>query len=276
MIPEVASNREAWSRLSEEHYQYFKDRIRRGEHRLNAYIEEEIGDRLAGKRVLHLQCNTGADTLLLAQKAQWVTGVDLAPENVACASRMASELGCRNVGFVASDIQNLSRVHTEAYDVVFTSEGVLGWLPELHSWADTIRRSLRNGGYLYLFDSHPFFLSLDESRLAQEEYRIKYPYFGHQPDVDDSIGGYATPAKQGVKSYFWMHTFSEIFNSLLQSGLQIEYLHEFPENFYDSGQMQPSDKPGLFCYAYNTGKYPMSFSLKAVYPGDRASPSQGR
>lgn len=59
----------------------------------------------------------------------------------------------------------LTEIHNEKYDVVFTSEGVLGWLPDLDIWARTIRKLLNETGYLYVFDSHPFFLSLDESKL---------------------------------------------------------------------------------------------------------------
>lgn len=78
------------------------------------------------------------------------------------------------------------------YDVAFTSEGVLGWLPDLRVWARHIRARLRPGGFLYVFDSHPFQLMFDESKLKDDVYDLRYPYFGREPDVDDSIGGYAS------------------------------------------------------------------------------------
>ena len=223
---------------------------------------------MSGKEIIHLQCNTGADTLTLANTAKSVLGVDFVPDNIFFANKLADDLGYKNVKFMESDILTLSKIHREKYDIVFTTEGVLGWLPDLHTWADTIRGLLKDDGYLYVFDSHPFFLCFDESKLDKEIYEIKYPYFGKEPDVNGSIGGYACEPKNGVKAYFWMHTVSEIINSLTNAGMHIEFFNEYTENFYDSGNMKLSSaKKGLFTYPHNTDKYPMSFSLKAsVYP----------
>lgn len=263
-MKEIDSNKEAWSRISEDHYNTFKSVLEKGNHRLNCYIQNELGD-VTGKKIIHLQCNTGADTIVLAQMgAQKVTGVDLVPENIVYAQKLASDLHVSNVDFIESDIMTLSQIHNSKYDIVFTSEGVLGWLPDLNVWAKTIRSLLNNDGFLYVFDSHPFFLSFDESKLSREVYEIKYPYFGKEPDVDDSIGGYASERKHGVKAYFWMHPVSEIINVLTSAGLHIEYFNEFTENYFDSGDMEQIKGKGLYRYKYNTNNYPMSFSLKAT------------
>lgn len=262
-LKEIESNKDAWSKIAENHYHYFKNALIEGNYQLNAFIKEELGD-LSKKKVIHLQCNTGADTLVLAKTAKCVTGVDLVPENIYYAQKLATELGIENVDFIESDIMKLTEIHNEKYDVVFTSEGVLGWLPDLTIWARTIKKLLNQTGYLYVFDSHPFFLSLDESKLDKEIYDIKYPYFRKYPDEDNSIGGYACEAKHGVKTYFWMHTLSDIINSLTEAGMHIEFLNEYAENFYNSGNMRFSKKNRLYKYDYNTDKYPMSFSLKAT------------
>ncbi len=261
-MKEIDSNQAAWATLSKDHYHFYLRLLQDGKLRLNAHIDEELGD-LSDKTVLHLQCNTGADTMLLARRCAHVTGVDLVPQNIACARRMAEALKIVNADFVQSDVMRLDEAPLGQYDVVFTSEGVLGWLPDLRVWARNIRARLRPGGFLYVFDSHPFEMMFDEAKLKDDIYDIRYPYFGHEPDVDDGIGGYASERKSGVKAYFWMHTFSEIIGSLLESGLQLEWLHEFPENFFDIGEMRPAALPGLYEYPCNTGRYPMSFSLKA-------------
>lgn len=261
-MKEIEANKRAWAQLSREHYETFKKAYEAGEYALNAYIQEEVGD-LKGKKLLHLQCNTGADSIALSRMGAQVLGVDLVPENIFYARKLAKELDASNVQFLESDIMELSEKLHETYDVVFTSEGVLGWLPDLGIWARTIRKLLRETGYLYVFDSHPFFLSFDEAKLSREEYEIRYPYFGREPDEDDCIGGYASEVKQGEKSYFWMHPVSEILNSLIGAGLHIEFFHEFPENFYDSGGMELLKEKRLYAYPYNREKYPISFSLKA-------------
>lgn len=266
-MKEIESNKEAWGKIAEDHYRAFKQAFGKGTHRLNEYIEKELGD-ISSKRIIHLQCNTGADTILLARKAVHATGVDLVPENIRFADKMARELGVGNVDFIESDIMTLSEIHREKYDVVFTSEGVLGWLPDLGVWARTIRQLLKDDGFVYVFDSHPFALMFDEEKLPRQEYDIRYPYFSERPDAGDSIGGYVSEVKQGVKAYFWMHTVSDIVNSLSGAGLHIEFFNEFPENFYDAGGMEPAGKSGLYRFGFNTDKFPMSFSLKAtVVPG---------
>jgi hypothetical protein len=122
---------------------------------------------------------------------------------------------------------------------------------------------LKDGGVFYVFDLHPLSLMFDTDKLAEKETVIKYPYFDKTPDEDDSIGGYAGEPVTGVKSYAWMYEVSDIINSLAAAGLRVEYFNEYPENFFaDAGREYIGD--GLYNYAYNKDKFPMSFSLKAT------------
>jgi SAM-dependent methyltransferase len=210
-----------------------------------------------------LQCNTGADTILLARMGVSAVGVDLVPDNIRYAKKMAEDLRVTNVDFIESDIMELMDKHNEKYDVVFVSEGAVGWLPDLRKWGKTIRHLLRDDGFFYVFDSHPFYLAFDEKKLGEEIYDIKYPYFGKTPDVDDSIGGYASEPKTGVQAYFWMYTVSDLINCLTDAGLHIEFFHEFPELYFSEGGMEPVGDRGVYNYAFNNNKFPMSFSLKA-------------
>ena len=262
-MKEINANKEAWSLLSEDHYNTYRKLLLEGRYILNVHIERELGS-IEGKELIHLQCNTGADSMVLARKGAHVTGVDLVPDNIFYARKLASDLNIGDIRFIESDIMKLSDIHQDTYDVVFTSEGVLGWLPDLNIWAHTIRKLLRDDGFLYVYDSHPFFLAMDEEKLRRAEYDIKYPYFGKSPDADDYIGGYASERKYGVTNYFWMHTVSDIINALASAGLHIEFFNEFPDNFFDSGDMVADPENELFYYEYNRDKYPMSFSLKAT------------
>ena len=261
-MKEIESNKNAWSKVSEEHYYVFKEALKRGNHKLNKYIESELGN-LQGKKIIHLQCNTGADTILLARMGESATGVDLVPENILYARKIAKDLNVENVDFIESDIMTLMEKHNEKYDVVFVSEGAIGWLPDLDKWAKTIRHLLKEDGFFYVFDAHPFFLTMDEEKLANAVMDIKYPYFSKEPDVDETIGGYASETKYGVKAYFWSYTVSALINSLTSVGLHINFFNEFRENFFDAGgQIEVGN--GLYNYDYNDDKFPMSFSLKAT------------
>ncbi len=262
-MKEIENNKIAWSALSKDHYCYFREQLSSGNYDLNAHIRRELGD-LSGKKIIHLQCNTGADTICLAKRAKDVTGVDLVPENIYYAKKLSKDLGVENARFLEADLMELSQIHKEQYDVVFTSEGVLGWLPDLDVWAKTVRGLLRDDGFFYLFECHPFFDILDGSLLKEGKFDIKYPYFGKEPEEDDVIGGYASEAKKTVTSYYWTHTLSEIINALLKAGLQLEFFNEYPENCFDLGGMEFDPNTRLYSYPNNREKYPMSFSLKAT------------
>lgn len=263
-MKEIDANRKAWGLLSQEHYETFSRSFREEKPALNAHIRNELGD-IRGRKVLHLQCNTGADSVLLARLGARVTGVDLVPKNIHYATKMAQELGVRDIRFIASDVLKLTKVHKEKYDIVFTSEGVLGWLPDLLAWGKTVRALLEEDGFLYVFDSHPFFMMFDETRIGKEEYLIKYPYFDHEADLEESIGGYAAKVRYGVEAWFWMHKVTDLVDAVSQNGMHLEYFHEFPENFSDFGgdmEYLPGEK--LYAYPHNKDKYPMTYSLKAT------------
>jgi len=261
-MKEIESNKYAWSQISEDHYIHYKNLLLEEKHQLNPYIINEIGD-LSKKKIIHLQCNTGADTILLARMGANTVGVDLVPENIKFATKLATELNINNISFIESDIMELMDKHNEKYDVVFVSEGAIGWLPDLKKWGKTIRHLLNDDGFFYVFDNHPFFLMLDEVKLSKGIFDVKYPYFGKKPDMDYSIGGYATESKQGVEAFFWMYTISDLINSLTSEGLHIEYFNEYKENFYDAGGCN-SINNGLFNYDFNYDLFPISFSMKAT------------
>jgi len=153
--------------------------------------------------------------------------------------------------------------HNDKYDVVFVSEGAIGWLPDLKKWGKTIRHLLKDDGFFYIFDSHPIYLMFDEEELSKNITKIKYPYFKKSPDIDNSIGGYASDTKHGVETYFWMYKTSDVINELISAGMHIEFFNEFQGNYWDAGGCTRVES-GLYNYDFNNGLFPMSFSLKAV------------
>lgn len=261
MMREIAANRKAWSLLAKDHYETYRQRLRENRSTLSEIIHRELGD-IKGKTLIHLQCNVGADTISLARMGAVATGVDLAPENIRYARRLANEFGITNATFIEADMMEFMDLHDKTYDVVFTSEGVICWLPNLARWAKTIRHLLRDDGFLYVLDSHPFYMVFDEDRLKARELVIKYPYFIKRPDKSSTIGGYASEPKAG-ENYAWMYTVSEVLNSLIGAGLCVEYLNEYDTLFFDAGGMEKAES-GQYCYPDMRGQLPFTFSLKAT------------
>lgn len=257
----IEANKHAWGLLSEDHYNHFKTKFSENSYDLNPIVKKEIGD-ITGKKVLHLQCNTGADTIMLAKMGATVTGIDLVPDNVHFAKELAKDLGVTNVDFIESDIMDLMDNHEGKYDIVFTSDGAIGWLPDLNKWGKTIRYFLKDDGFFYVHDGHPFLLSFDEEKIKKGVLDLKYPYFDNEADVSSMIGGYASETKE-AKNYFWMYTLSKLINALSQADLFIEYMKEYDRCASGMGGTK-KDEDNLFYYPELEGKLPLVFSLKAT------------
>ncbi|WP_206307047.1 class I SAM-dependent methyltransferase [Streptomyces sp. F001] len=69
---------------------------------LKGFETAEVGD-VRGKRLIHLQCHFGRDTLSWAARGAQVTGLDFSPPEIEAASRLATELGI-DARFLTADV----------------------------------------------------------------------------------------------------------------------------------------------------------------------------
>ncbi len=257
----IEANKNSWATLAKEHYESFKTILSENKSTLSQTQIQELGD-IKGKTVIHLQCNTGADSISLARMGAKVTGVDLVPENIHYAQKLADDFGIRDARFIESNVLEIMEKHNEKYDIVYTTEGVLYWLDDLDLWARNVRHLLADKGFLYVLDTHPLLQVWDEDKLP--DLAVKYPYFRKTVDKDEWLGGYACEPKKAV-NYTWMYTIGDIVNALSQSGLHIEWFHEFDWLFYkESAEKQIKDENGNWVFPELKGKLPFTFSLKAT------------
>lgn len=268
----LAANRrlwDAWTRINVPSAFYDVASFRDGTDpiRLSDYEREEIGA-VAGKTLLHLQCHFGLDTLSWARLGAAVTGVDFSDEAVAAARGLAAELDLP-ARFVRSDVYDLPSVLDETFDVVYTSKGVLGWLPDIRRWAEIVSRCVRPGGIFYVTEIHPVALAFADEGVGPGELRLGYPYWTHaEPIRIEPKGSYAdrTAPTDGLVEYAWDHSLGEIVSALIDAGLRIEFLHEFdfvewPLPFLVEGA------DGRFRLPPDAGgELPLFFSLRASKP----------
>src|ERR1700676_5380520 len=102
-------NQEWWNEAARVHAQgnvYLMKEFKEGLNKLHPLDRKEVGD-VAGKKLLHLQCHFGMDTLSWARLGAQVTGVDFADKAIAIAKDLSQELHI-NATFVCSDIYHLS------------------------------------------------------------------------------------------------------------------------------------------------------------------------
>jgi SAM-dependent methyltransferase len=204
------------------------------------------------------------DSLSWARRGACVTAVDFSGEAITQARSLSEETGIP-ADFVCSNIYDLPAVLKGKFDIVYTSAGVLCWLPDLKKWAEIISHFLKPGGFFYILEGHPFMMVFDDSRDAKEP-KVKHSYF-HTPEPTEwePEGDYADPdAVVTHSSYEWTHDMGDIINSLISSGLRIEFLHEFPIAFYRWFPYLKQDEEGW--WRLEGDKLPLIFTLKATKP----------
>lgn len=225
----------------------------------------ELGD-VSGKSLLHLQCHFGLDTMSWARRGASVTGVDFSPEAIRLARLLAAELNL-DAKFVESNIYDLPNAIDEKFDVVFTSYGVLGWLPDINGWAEVVSQFLKPGGTFYIVEFHPFANVFDDNKDVTD-LRVHYSYFHKDEPMifePQGQGSYASgSAKVTTTEYSWHHTIGDIVSALVSSGLRIKFLHEFPKTVYKQLPFAEKHDDGFWRLKGHEDDIPLIFSLKAT------------
>ncbi|MEO7923438.1 MAG: class I SAM-dependent methyltransferase [Chitinophagaceae bacterium] len=268
------ANRTLWNQRTAVHKDssfYNLAGFKAGETVLTPIELNELGD-VEGKKMLHLQCHFGMDSLDWARRGAIVTGVDLSDEAIKEAKLLNDELGlnasfiCCNVydlhpqSIALSKLSPLGGDAEGAFDIVFTSYGTVGWLPDLDKWAQIIAHYLKPGGIFYIAEFHPVVWMFDDDFT-----HIKYSYQNKEVIVTENEGTYTDrQAEINGKEYSWNHSISEVLNSLIKAGLKIELFNEYMYSPYPCFRNTVQGPDGNWYIKGMEGKIPMVYSLKAV------------
>jgi SAM-dependent methyltransferase len=267
----MAANRALWDEWTNIHVRsdfYDVAGFKAGRINLRDYEIAEVGD-VAGKDMLHLQCHFGMDTLSWARLGARVTGADYSENAITRARGLSEELGIP-AKFVRSNLYDLPDALGGVFDIVYTSRGVLGWLPDIEGWADVAAHYVRPGGIFYITEMHPIAAVFDDDE-GTDELRVRYPYWHTlEPLAWPTQGSYADPTAtvESPTEYGWQHSLGEIVTALASRGLVIEFLHEF--DFVDWEAMpclQHHPEEGTWRLPDgHEGQIPLFFSLRAAKP----------
>ena len=257
----IKLNRKFWNDKTDIHYEsefYDVKSFLKGNTSLNP-IELNLLGNIEGKSILHLQCHFGQDSISLARMGAQVTGVDFSDKAIKKAHEL-SESTKVNARFIQSDVYELEDNLNETFDIVFTSYGAIGWLPDMKKWASIISKFLKPNGIFIMVEFHPVVWMFDDSFE-----HIKFSYFNKETIVEEVTGTYTdrqAPIKNTMVS--WNHSLSNILNSLIQQGLEIEKIKEFDYSPYNCFENTVKIDHKKYQLKGLEGKIPIIFSLKAI------------
>ena len=220
----LEKNRDSWNKRTDYHIDsefYDVKGFLLGHSSLKSIELNLLGD-IKNKSVLHLQCHFGQDTLSLARMGAEATGVDLS-DNAIKNAKLLAEKANLNAEFICCDVYSLPQHLSKKFDIVFTSYGTIGWLPDLDKWAKLISHYLKPGGKFVFVEFHPVVWMYDDNFE-----KVAYNYFNVAPIVETESGTYADKNAPINKEYVgWNHPTSEVLNSLLKNGLILKSFDEF-------------------------------------------------
>ena len=241
---------------------YMLDRFRAGEDALHEIEAAEIGD-IAGRRVLHLQCHIGRDTLCLARRGAIVTGLDFSADALKVARSLAAETGLK-ADFVQGRVEDAPRLAPGPFDLVFTTWGTICWLPDMKAWARTIAAVLRPGGELYFADGHPSFMVMGE-----RDGKI-VPFYDYDTPKDRPLEFAEETTYTGDPTIMtnratreWIHSLSSIFGALIDAGMSIEMFREHEVLPWRGLKLLVPATDRLWRLPDGHPRLPLSLSLKA-------------
>jgi len=221
------------------------------------------GGSVQGLKLMHLQCHIGTDTLSWARRGADVTGIDFSSESIRAARMLAKRAGVA-ARFEISTVEDVPNMVSERFDIVYTSVGVLVWLPRLDLWAKAVYALLKPGGVFYVRDAHPILNALDDDR-DDGLLVLNQQYFGSDGPIRYDEGTtYADDAVrlQNVTTYEWTHSLSEIIQALLAAGLVITAFAEGKTIPWKALSVLISTPDG-YVLPDNPDRVPLEFSIVA-------------
>jgi SAM-dependent methyltransferase len=271
------ATRRSWNQATQNHNAHKGDQaafFRRGGDTL---FEEELAllGALDGARLVHLQCNSGQDTLSLARRGANAIGVDLSDEAIAFARTLSDASGIA-ARFERAEVVSWLHATRERFDVAFASYGVVGWLPELAPWAEGVARVLEPGGHFVYVEFHPVVYSVGEDlRLSGDDYFAEEPFLEPVRDYVAASDGAlfssagVVPRENPHVAASFQHGLGETVTALAQAGLRVEACREYP---HANGcrvipaLVRDEANPRRWVWPEGAARLPLMFGLRASKP----------
>lgn len=254
----IQINRSSWNDKVEPHLSsafYNQAAFLEGKTSLNSIELALLGD-VRGKSVLHLQCHFGQDSLSLARMGAKVTGVDFSDKAIETAKDLTQKLNL-DTTFICCDVFDLPNLLNQQFDIVFTSYGTIGWLPDLNRWASVVSRFLKPSGKFVFVEFHPVVWMFDDAFS-----KVAYSYSNTGAIVETYSGTYADKDAPLVQEcVMWNHGLSEVISALLKNDIQLIDFQEYDYSPYPCFQEVEEFEPTKFRVKHLQNRIPMVYSI---------------
>ena len=254
-------NRQSWNNRVDAHLKsefYDLENFVKGNSSLNSIELELLGD-VKGKSILHLQCHFGQDSISLSRLGASVVGVDLSDKAIESAKQLAKDTKS-TASFICCDIYDLPNHLDRKFDIVFTSYGTIGWLPDLEKWAKIVSQFLKPNGKFVFVEFHPVIWMFDDNFE-----KIFYRYFNSGAIIESENGSYADKSADISQEYImWNHGISEVVNNLIKNGLEIKSFNEYDYSPYNCFNKTQEFEPNKYQIEHLGDKIPMVYSVVAT------------
>ncbi len=254
----IKANKETWNNKTDIHIAsefYDVEGFLNGKLTLNDIELKLLGD-VMEKKILHLQCHFGQDTISFARMGAEATGVDLSDKAIERANEFAQKLNL-DVTFVCCDIYDAPKMIDEKFDIVFTSYGTIGWFPDLEKWANVVSHFLKPNGKFVMADFHPVLWMFDNNFET-----VFYNYFNVEPITENETGTYADRDSEIItKTITWNHPTSELLNALINTGIEINSFDEYDYSPYNCFNKTVEFEKDKFRIKHLDNKIPMVYSI---------------
>ena len=257
----IRINKDSWNKKTAIHLNsdfYDNGNFIKGKSSLNEIELNLLGD-IKGKSILHLQCHFGQDTISLNRLGAETTGIDLSDKAIETAKDLAQQTTSK-AAFICCNIYDLPQHLNQQFDIVYTSYGTIGWIPDLDKWAAIISQFLKPNGQFVFVEFHPVVWMFDD-----DFNKIQYNYFKDEPIIESETGTYADEnAPIETECVTWNHSISEVVNNLIRHGLEINLINEYDYSPYNCFSQTTEIEPNQFRIKHLDNKIPMVYAIVAT------------
>lgn len=213
---------------------------------------------VVGKDVAQLCCNNGRELISVERLgAARCVGFDAASAFLEQARELAAVAGAA-CDFVETDVYEIPARFDGAFDLVYITVGVVGWMPDLDGFFRVAGRLLRPGGRFFAYEQHPI-LDMFEPERDGDPHEPVVSYFETEALGEDaSLDYYGNAQYAAETSYWFVHPLGDVVTACLDRGFALEHLREYPHNV-------SSDNYGI--YENRKAQFPLSYSLIARKEG---------